>query len=357
MTAQPIQVIILGADKGGLALIELFSRCNGVEITGVMDKDADAPGLRLARLLNIPIAHDAAALLAQNRAHLIIDVTGDPATASVITEHKEPHTETLSGTAARLLWSIVQQEQELHDQLVHVEKLATMGICAAGIAHELNNPLHCILGFAQLVQETQDPAAAKDYAQGIIDLIKHLSSITKSLTFYARASTKAESADVHLHQVLDEALKMAKFATILDEVVVVRTYQPIPAIRADTGDLLRIFFNLIANAAQAMNGRGQLTLATCFHNNLITVSIGDTGHGIPASDLPNVLASFSMTKAQGKGAGLGLYIVQILLKKYGGYLEIDSKQGVGTTVHIQLPSDASDPLPRASVGPCTRPYS
>ena len=140
-SGEPINVVILGGGKGGTALIELFTSSAGVKVVGVADINPEAPGLQLARFLNIPTSTDAASLISRNGADLIVDVTGDPGMASLIAEHKTSEAESLSGIAARLVWSLIQEEQKLREQLVHAEKLATLGTLAASVAHEVNNPL------------------------------------------------------------------------------------------------------------------------------------------------------------------------------------------------------------------------
>ncbi|MFM8552591.1 MAG: ATP-binding protein, partial [Nitrospiraceae bacterium] len=310
---QSIRVAIVGAGRGGTALIELFTRCNGIEITGVADVNPDAPGLHLARRLNILATTDPAALVAGNGTHLIVDVTGDPAMASLVATHKSPRAESLGGTAARLLWSLIQEEHELYEHLVHAEKLSTLGTFAAGIAHEFNNPLHCVLGFAQLIQDTNDPALIREYVQEIVKSVRHLSGMTTNLNMYARTGTRGEAARVQLAEVLDEAVKMAKFSTILDEVTVVRDYAPAAAILANPDELHQVFVNLIVNAVQAMNARGRLTLSIAAEPSALVVSIHDTGPGIAPQDLAKVFAPFFTTKDRRKGTGLGLYIVQTIV--------------------------------------------
>lgn len=334
---QSIRVAIVGAGQGGTALIELFTRCNGIEITGVADSNPDAPGLQLARRLDIPVSTDPASLVSRNGIHLIVDVTGDPGMASVIAAHKSPKAESLGGTAARLLWSLIQEEHELYEHLMHAEKLSTLGTFAAGIAHEFNNPLHCILGFAQLIQDATDPAVIREYVAEIVKSVRHLSGMTTNLNMYARTGARGESVPVQIPEVLDEATKMAKFSTILDEVDVVRDYGPVPAILANPDELHQVFVNLIVNAVQAMNARGRLTLSTRAEPNSLTVSIHDTGPGIAPQDLAKVFAPFFTTKERRKGTGLGLYIVQTIVTRYGGRIDVASEPGAGTTFHVRFP--------------------
>lgn len=334
---QSLNVVILGAGKGGAALIELLTRCAGVQIIGVADSNPDAPGLQLARYHQIPIMTDVVALIASSQANLIMNVTGDPAAASLIAQHKSPEAEVLGGTAARLIWSMIQEEQQLFEHLVHTEKLSTLGIFASGIAHEFNNPLHGILGFAEHLQETSDPSVVSEYCREIVTLTKRLSEMTKGLNLYTRASQLSDLLPIQIPQLLDEAVKMAAFSTTLDEVSIVRQYEPVPDMHANPNELNQVFVNLILNSVQAMNARGRLTLSTGVEDKNLTVRIQDTGPGIAPQDLAKVFAPFFTTKERGKGTGLGLYVVQTLVKKYGGTIKPVSQPGNGTTFHIQFP--------------------
>ena len=347
---QSIHIAILGAGRGGTALIELFTRCNGIAITGVADSNPDAPGLRLASNLNIPTTTDPVSLVSDKAVDLIVDVTGNPSMPAVIERHKAARAEILSGTAARLLWSLIQDERDLYGHLAHAEKLSTLGTFAAGIAHEFNNPLHIMLGFAQLIQDTQDPATVQEYIQEIVKLIKHLSNMSATVNLYARTSTEGELVPVQIPKLLDEAIRMARFSTILDEVTVVPHYGPVPDIRAEPGELLQVFMNLIVNAVQAMNARGQLTLQTSVEQGSITVSVEDTGPGIAPQDLAKIFAPFFTTKTRGKGTGLGLYIVDTIVRKYGGRIEPRSEVGKGTAFRIHFPL----PVPPQNTAPAPR---
>lgn len=336
--ADPINVMILGAGKGGTALLELFVQSPQVTVVGIADKDPDAPGLRLAHSMHIPTTQDAAALVARDCADLIVDVTGDPAVGALIASTKSPEVELLSGKAARLVWLLIQREQELQDQLIHAEKLATVGTFSSGIAHDLNNPLQGVLGFAQLILEEQDPASVQSYAREIIDAAHHMATLSKRLTLYARGNTPGDVSDVQVEEVLEKAVRMVEYGKNMDDVEVVQVYGPAPSIRIDAGELLQVFINLITNAVQAMQGKGRLTLTIQPEFTGVLVSISDTGPGIDPNHLERIFIPFFTTKEPGTGTGLGLYIVESIVKKSGGQISVESERGKGATFQLRFPA-------------------
>lgn len=123
---QPTNLVLLGGGKGGSALLGLFSQVPGVKILGIADRDPRAPGIEQASRLGIPATDDVRALIGSEEASLIVDVTGDPAMARVIAEHKRPGTEVLSGATAQLLWNVVQHEIRMQRHLSQTEKLTGM---------------------------------------------------------------------------------------------------------------------------------------------------------------------------------------------------------------------------------------
>src|SRR6476469_4464279 len=270
-SGEPLKVLIVGAGKGGTALIDLFARAAGVEVVGVADKNPRAPGLRLARRLNIPTAGTVGELVAEDGAHLIMDVTGDATMPSQIEAAHASNVEMMSGKAARLLWTLVQEEQELRAQLMQADKLATLGTFAAQIAHDLKNPLYCIREFAQFIEEEHDSDRIKEYSQEILKADQYLTSIVDGLTAYTR-STCSEPESIRLPELLDQAVKMSRFATTSNAVEVVCDYQPVPPIRADASEMLQIFVNIITNAVQAMNGQGRLMLGVKVEEEKVVIS-------------------------------------------------------------------------------------
>lgn len=332
------KIAILGGGKGGTALLDLLSLLPGIEIAGIADKDPMAPGLVRAREQDIFASDNVLDLITDHGVNLIIDVTGDPGLSQFIAKHRRPNAEVLGGAAARLLWNLVQHQSRLQGQLSHAEKLATIGSFAAGIAHDINNPLHLILGYAETILEEKDLSTIYEHSREIIHAVQRISPICKDLTQYARRSKADKFVDVELNTKLDEALKIARYATVLQNLVVVKRYGQIPSVQAEPEEILHALVNLITNAVQAMDGTGVLTLTTEYKDDTVTASITDTGCGIPRDQLGQIFEPFFTTKAPGKGTGLGLYNVRSIVNRYHGKISVESTVGKGTTFRLDLPS-------------------
>jgi signal transduction histidine kinase len=333
----PTKVAILGGGRGGTALLDLLGLLPDIEIVGVADKDPFAPGVVRARELNILTTNDVLELLTQQELNLVIDVTGDPQVGPLIEQHRRPGLEILDGAAARLLWDLVQHLSRLQGQLFQAEKLAGIGSFAAGIAHDINNPLHLILGYAETILEERDLDTIHEYGREIIHAVQRISPICKDLTQYARRTIASNLTDVDLNTKLDEALKISRYATVLQDLVVVKRYGVIPPVLAKPEEVLHALVNLLTNAIQAMDGRGTLTLMTESRNGSVTASIADSGCGIAPEHLGQIFDPFFTTKAPGKGTGLGLYNVRSIVTRFHGSIDVESVVGQGTTFHVRFP--------------------
>ncbi|RMH06492.1 MAG: GHKL domain-containing protein, partial [Nitrospirae bacterium] len=296
-----------------------------------------APGLIRAKELQIPTTHDVVNLITSQDAQLIVDVTGDPEVKTLTAQYKPPNSEVLGGAASQLLWNIVQHESQIQRQLAQTEKLAGIGTFASGIAHDINNPLYVILGFAETLLEETELEKIRDAAQEIILAAKRIHTICRDLTQYARSASPYSTTLVELNSKLDEALKIARYATMLQDLAVVKQYHPNPVICAKPEEILQVFVNLLTNAIQAMDGRGTLTLSTESRDGFVAVSIQDTGCGIPEDDLEKIFEPFFTTKPPGMGTGLGLHSVKSIVTKYHGHISVNSEVGKGTTFRIEFP--------------------
>jgi len=231
----------------------------------------------------------------------------------------------------------ITEQQRLQDQLIQSEKLAGIGILASGIAHEINNPLSGIIGMAELALE-EDTLKSKDYLNEILTCGKRISEIVNGLRSYSRTAKKEEFTEVDINEILENSLRMVQLANKSTQVEVVKQFQTLQRIEANPGEIQQVFTNLITNAFQAINGkRGRVTLTTRSLKDSVEVKVSDDGVGIPQKFLNKIFDPFFTTKKVGEGTGLGLNIVYRLVTKYGGAIEVNSKEGLGTTFSIQFP--------------------
>jgi signal transduction histidine kinase len=339
----PIKVAILGAGRGGTALLDLLHQIPAIEIIGITDRDRHAPGLQRAKDLRVPVTERVEDLIASHNVNLIMDVTGDPQMSRVIQAHKRPATDVLSGSAARVLWELVRHEAHLQAELFHAEKLAGIGSFAAGIAHDINNPLQLIMGLAENLMDEQDMATIREQAREIVEAVRRTSAICRDLTHYARRSSARDDSVVCLNGRLDEALKIARYAVSFHDIAVRKDYAPGAEARGNPDEVLHAFVNLITNAVHAMErGGGTLTLSTRNGPAGSTVCISDTGCGIPADLLGQIFEPFFTTKDAGKGTGLGLYNVKTIVNKMHGTITVESHVDKGTTFMITFPPTDGD---------------
>jgi len=337
------KVAILGAGRGGRALLDLLHQIPSIEIVGIADRDPDVPGLQRARELRIPVTTDAPDLIRTQGIGLIMDVTGDPEMETYLRAHKPPATDILSGSASRLLWELVRHESKLEAELLQAEKLAGIGSFAAGIAHDINNPLQLILGLAENLAEERDLNAVHEQARDIIEAVKRTSAICRDLTCYSRRASPHEDMPVSVNGKLDEALKIARYASNFHDSEMIKRYQPGAAVKGNPDELLHVLVNLITNAVHAMEQTGgTLTLETHVLDGQVGVRISDTGCGIAPDKIPEIFEPFFTTKAPGKGTGLGLYNVKTIVNKMHGLITVDSRLDKGTTFTLTFPNAEPD---------------
>ena len=330
-------VAILGGGKGGSALLDLLINIPDVVVIGVADKDPSAPGFKRASQLDLKVTSDVVDLITDERVNLIVDVTGDPSVSDLVETRKRPGTEVLGGATARLLWNLMQHEIQMQSQLLRAEKLASIGTFASGLAHDINNPLYLILGLAENLLQEKDPAAIREQAQDIAQAVRRISSLSKELTRYARHTAADGLVDVELNTKLEEALKIARYASLLEDLTVIKDYAARAVIKANPDEILHVFVNILTNAVHAMNGRGTITLATEWAGDKVRVSISDTGCGIPEEDFGKIFDPFFTTKPPGKGTGLGLHNVSTVVKQLNGHVFVESEVGKGTTFRLEFP--------------------
>jgi PAS domain S-box-containing protein len=231
--------------------------------------------------------------------------------------------------------------QETHVQLVSSEKMASLGKLAAGIAHEINNPLGGILIYASLMMEDlseEDPKRG-DLAR-IVQEAGRCKEIVKSLLEFARQTEpKIEPTDIN--RGITDGLFFLENQALFHNIQIIKKLDPVlPFVRGNAGQLKQVFMNIIVNAAEAIHGSGTLTITTSHdtHRKMVFVKFTDTGEGIAEENLTRIFDPFFTTKDVGKGTGLGLATSYGIIEGHGGKIGVKSRVGEGTTFTIELPA-------------------
>lgn len=330
-TPPPMRVAIIGAGRGGTALLNALHQISTIEIVGTTDKDPSAPGLQRAREINVATYDQVDDLIRKPGLNLVMDVTGDPAMEPALRKQLPAGADIISGQALRLLWTLVQHDSIFQTELLHAEKLAGIGSFAAGIAHDMNNPLQLILGLAENLADETNLDTVHDQARDIIDAVKRTTAICRDLTSYSRRTSFQQNCLVNVNSKLDEALKIARYAVALQDIEIRKLYQPDGVVKGNPDELLHVFVNLITNAVQAMEQRGTLTLETSAVAGTTHVRVSDTGCGMTPGVQGRIFEPFFTTKPPGKGTGLGLYNIKNVIHRMNGSIGIESHVGRGST--------------------------
>jgi len=215
--------------------------------------------------------------------------------------------------------------------------MAGIGTLAAGIAHELNNPLAGIAGTAEIIlSEVEEDSVLKEYAEDILTYSMNAADVIKELSVYTRKEEK-QLQDVDLVRILEFSLRLATRGIDSQEIHVQRNYHALPHIKGNESELQQLFLNLIVNAIQAMEGRGHLTLSCREENGSVYVTVQDTGCGIPHEHLNQIFTPFFTTKPPGTGTGLGLSNCFSLVEKMSGRFQVKSTVGEGSSFTVIFP--------------------
>jgi two-component system NtrC family sensor kinase len=235
----------------------------------------------------------------------------------------------------------------VQNQMAQSEKLASLGRMAAGIAHEINNPLAGILTFSMLaLEDCDDDHPMKHNLEVIVKQTLRCRDTVKGLLDFARQSTSAPSL-TDVNTVVDSTLQLLEKQTIFQNIRTVRRFDPaLPRILIDPGQLQQVIMNIVLNAVDAMEENGVLTIETSRspETQEIVIRISDTGKGIPEEILPLIFEPFFTTKKVGKGTGLGLAIVHGIVTGAGGSVEAsNSSEGAVFTIRLPIAQEAKGP--------------
>lgn len=233
--------------------------------------------------------------------------------------------------------------RETQSKLIHAEKMASLGVLTAGVAHEINNPLNYIAGAYEGIKNLlyEDKRfMPHDHVPVLLDALKtgldRVQNIVKSLSQFSRDSKiKTEKCKIDL--IIDNCLTILYYQ-LKDRIEVEKNYREVAgSVKGNIGNLHQVFLNILTNAIQAIEGHGSITISVMQLNGTIATEIKDSGIGVQKGDLAKLTDPFFTTKAPGQGTGLGLSIAYKIIKAHGGTIEFKSEVGQGTTVRVILP--------------------
>jgi len=236
----------------------------------------------------------------------------------------------------------VQAEQALlREQLIHADRLATVGQLAAGLAHELNEPLGGILGFAQLAQKCPGlpQQAARDLGK-VVSTALYTREIIRKLLLFAR-QMPSQRTTVNLNKIIADGLALFETRCAASAIEVRTAFAPdLPEIEGDPAQLNQVLVNLVVNAVQAMPKGGKLAVTTRVSGESVVMSVQDTGIGMAEQTRKQIFVPFFTTKDVGEGTGLGLPVVHGIVSAHGGRIRVESEVGRGSLFEVELPANA-----------------
>ncbi|PKP39015.1 MAG: hypothetical protein CVT98_03715 [Bacteroidetes bacterium HGW-Bacteroidetes-15] len=232
--------------------------------------------------------------------------------------------------------------QKAQDNLIHSEKMASLGVLAAGVAHEINNPLNFIYGgilaidtyFKENLEEHIENV--NPMVDGVYEGVKRASAIVKSLSHYSR-SDSFPAVECNIHTIIDNCLVMLQNET-KNRIEIKKHFTTMNfSLICVEGKIHQAILNVLANAVQAIKGNGVVSIITKVEAGMLSIEISDNGCGLNEGKVTKVFDPFFTTKEPGKGTGLGLYISFNIIKEHNGHIEFESKEGLGSKVLIKLP--------------------
>ncbi|HXT27601.1 MAG TPA: ATP-binding protein [Candidatus Eisenbacteria bacterium] len=238
-----------------------------------------------------------------------------------------------------LLFDDVTQRERMEEQMSQTEKLTSLGLLAAGVAHEVNTPLAVISNYIQmLAKQMPENDPRHSIIEKIVKQTFRASEIVNNLLNFSRTGA-AETSDVDVNRVVEDTLALVSHPLMTSQIQVVKNLsEGLPAVRGSANKLQQVFLNLFLNARDAMPSGGILEVRTNTHNGSVEIEVVDTGAGIPREHIHRIFDPFFTTKASGRGTGLGLSVSYGIIKEHAGKVDVRSAPGKGTSFHVELPA-------------------
>jgi signal transduction histidine kinase len=242
-----------------------------------------------------------------------------------------------------VIFDDVTDRDELERRLVQADKLTSIGLLAAGVAHEVNTPLAVISTYSQMLakQISGDDQKAR-LLEKIAKQTFRASEIVNSLLNFSRTST-TDFVDLDLNRIIEETISLVEHQLNKSGIELqLRLSSPLPKIRGNSGKLQQVFLNLVLNARDAMAEGGRLTVRTWSEAGFIHAEVADTGHGIAADHIARIYDPFFTTKGIRKGTGLGLSVTYGIVQEHNGIIEVESRPGAGARFRLEFPASAKE---------------
>ncbi len=242
-----------------------------------------------------------------------------------------------------------EREKQLLLQMNLSQRLASLGVMVEGIAHEINNPLVGVIGFAEMLTYEDIPENAKEAVKTINDSAQRVAGIVKNLLTFARQQ-KLERTHININDIIQDTVAMRAHSMEISNIEVTAQLDPaLPWTMADATLLQQVFLNLLINAEMGMklaHGKGNLLIKTETVNNTIHISFTDDGPGIAETNLVHLFDPFFSTRAVGQGTGLGLSVCYGIITEHEGQIDVKSQVGKGSVFTIELPVIAEERMSR-----------
>jgi two-component system, NtrC family, sensor kinase len=238
-----------------------------------------------------------------------------------------------------LLFDDVTQRERMEEQMSQTEKLTSLGLLAAGVAHEVNTPLAVISNYIQmLAKQMPDGDPRHAIIEKIVKQTFRASEIVNNLLNFSRTGP-GELADVDVNHVVEETLSLVSHPLKTAQIQVVKQLaSSLPPVRGSANKLQQVFLNLFLNARDAMPTGGMLEVRTAAHNGGVEIEVVDTGNGISREHIHKIFDPFFTTKPGGRGTGLGLSVSYGIIKEHAGKIDVRSTPGRGTSFHVEFPA-------------------
>jgi PAS domain S-box-containing protein len=306
----------------GRRVEELFAE----DFAETLEQALGEAGWQLSELRHIYKLHTAT----RTGRPLILNIAIAPLRRAESGEHK----------GALVVLEDVTARVRLEEQLQQREKLSSIGLLAAGVAHEINTPLTGVSSYTQmLLGMFADHDPKHKLLEKIHRQTERATGIVNNLLNFSRTGSVTEFGEVDLNHVLDDTLQLLEPQLRQSQVEIAREYETaLPRVYGNPGKLQQVFTNLLLNARDALPAGGQITLSTESGDESVTVQIADTGIGIAPENVARIYDPFFTTKGVGRGTGLGLAVSYGIVQEHSGHIAVESAPGRGTTFRIALPT-------------------